>query len=332
MQIFNIFFLEPLYFFLFFFFLIFLYFFFYFRRKIPIYPSFSDLNKFFKKSSFSFYLKIFLIFLIFSLFLFLLSNPNKKEFSDKISKDWIDIVLAFDLSTSMLAPDLSPNRLESAKKVLNNFLSKQKTNRVWLVIFAWKPFVSVPLTFDYNILKEKVSDLEVDDIDQSYFSWTAVWDAILLSKNIFKKEEKREKVIIVLTDGDSNSWIDPKAAALSIKDDKIKIFTIWIWSNKETSAVIQNWPFPMEVKIKPLNWQDLKEIAEITSWEFFRATDDDSLKNIFEKLNSLEKNKIEVKNNFIFSDLYDYFAYFLSFLIFLLILLFLKINIFKLNK
>lgn len=326
MQIFEIYFLNPFYFFLVIFLFLFLYFFRFFRKKLPIYSSFSDLNKVFKTSSFLYFFRFFLIIFIFLGFVFLLANPNLKNISKNDKKNGIDIVLAFDISTSMLAYDLSPNRLEKAKEVVAKFLEKQKTNRVWLVVFAWKPFSSVPLTFDYEVLKEAVLDLETSDINQDYFSGTAVWDAILWAKNIFKKDEKREKVIIVLTDWDTNTWVSPQIAAVSASEEKIKIFTVWIGSDKTSFADIQSWPFLMKVEVPPLNWKELQEIAKITSWQFFRAIDNNSLEDIFRELEKLEKNETYSKNDFVFSDLYDYFAYFISFLIFLLILTFLKIN------
>jgi Ca-activated chloride channel family protein len=197
------------------------------------------------------------------------------------------------------------------------------------VVFAWKPFVSIPLTFDYSILTETIENISTNNINQGYnaLNWTAVWDAIIMGETLFSEqecpfwfwencekhypEENREKVIILLTDWDANTWIDPKIASLDAKDKWIKIYTIWIWSEKWWEMIYYNWLFEQKVQIPPLNWEALQEIAKITSWEFFRATDNNSLKNIFEYLEKLEKKDIEIEVKKEYSTYYEKFVFIL---------------------
>ncbi len=292
------------------------------NKKWLSFKYFLELKSVFGKNSFRYYFKILLLFLILLFFIILLANPNKINVEEKVKKNGIDIVLVLDISDSMMAEDLSPNRLESAKNVINKFIEKQKTNRVWLVVFAWKPFTSIPLTFDYNILKETVKRLSTNMINQQKLWWTAIWDAILSAKNLFKEEEKsREKVIILITDWDANVWVNPLASAVSARDENIKIYTIWIWSEKWWYINYNVWPFKQKVKISPLNDKVLEEISKITSWKYFRAKDDKTFLDIFSALEVLNKREIELEIKKNYKDLYQIFAYIISFLIFCFIIL-----------
>jgi Ca-activated chloride channel family protein len=274
-----------------------------------------DIKKVFKNNNYKFYLKIFLLWLILVNFIVILANPNKINVSEKIKKNWIDIVIALDVSGSMEAEDLKPNRLESAKNVINWFIKNLKTDRVWMVVFAWKPFTSIPLTFDYNIISETLNRLSTKDIQSN---WTAIWDAILMSKTLFKdKDKNREKVIILLTDWDANVWVDPKIAAISAKEKAIKIYTIWIWSESWGYITYDVWPFKQRQKIPPLNDKDLKYIASTTNWKYFRADTNRTFEAIFKELQKLEKNDIEVKIKKKYTNYYDIFVYSLIFLMML---------------
>jgi Ca-activated chloride channel family protein len=221
---------------------------------------------------------------------------------------------------------LEPNRIESAKKIISGFIEKQETNRVWLVIFAWKPFVSIPLTFDYNILTETIENISTNNINQAYnaLAWTAVWDAILMSETLFSfsdsssqgQERNREKVIVLITDWDANVWVDPKIASLDAKDKWVKIYAIWIWSEKWWEMVYNEWTiFEQKVQISPLNWEALQEIAKTTSWEFFRATDNKTLESVFEYLEKLEKSDIEIEVKKEYSTNYEKFVFVLILLL-----------------
>jgi Ca-activated chloride channel family protein len=136
-----------------------------------------------------------------------------------------------------------------------------------------------------------------------------------------KKNENREKVIILLTDWDANTWVDPKIASIDAKDKGIKVYTIWIWSENWGEMIYYNWPFQQVAQIPPLNWEALKEIAQITSWEFFKATNNDVLEDVFEYLEKLEKSDIEVKSVKSYVTEYENFVFALAWLLFLYIVL-----------
>ncbi len=319
MQIFNIHFLAPEYFLLFLFLPIFLYFFIKNIYKKSIETNLlKDINNIFWNFSLFLYFKIFLIFSILSVFILLLSDPNKSNIDKNIKKNWIDIVIALDISISMEAIDLKPNRLEKAKETIKKFIKAQKTNRVWLILFAGKPLSSIPLTFDYNIIDEILSGVSTKTLNQYIrgLDWTAIWDALLMSKNLFKSKEKREKVIILLTDWDANRWVEPVLASKLLAEEKIKVYSIWIGSDKWW--IIKTWWFL--TKIPPLKTSKLKEVSKNTWWYFFRATDDYSLEKIFKKLEELEKKDIEINIKKSFSEYYNIFIYTLIILISILFL------------
>lgn len=303
---------------------------------------FSDLKIIFKNNNYKLYLKIFLLILILINFIFILSNPNITNISQKIQKNGIDIVIALDISGSMKAEDLKPNRIESAKTVINNFIWNLKSDRLWLVVFAWKPFTSIPLTFDYNLLNETISNLSTDNINQQkrWLNWTAIWDAILMSKTLFKapklekKEEytKREKVIILLTDGDANVWVDPILAWLSAKQEWIKIYTIWLWSEKWGIISYNSWPFKKQQIIPPLNDKALKQIAKDTWWIYFRADNNNTFQIIFDELSRLEKTDINIEIQKEYKEYYNMFIYSLVILLILFTYLMISNISFKNNK
>jgi len=325
MDLLGLHFLNSEYFFFLLFFPVIIYFYYRKQRQGVLFSFFLDLKNTFKKNNFWIYIKLFFLTLILFSYVLIFANPNIGSIDTKTKKSWIDIVLALDISYSMNATDLSPNRIEAAKKVIIDFITKQETNRVWLVVFAWKPFTSIPLTFDYNILKETISNLKTDNINQNWsLAWTAIWDAILMSETLFEnKDDKnidttknREKVIILLTDWDANTWVDPQLAAKNSKEENIKIYTIWIWSPEWWTIVYNTWPFQQVSQVPPLNWEALQSISKTTSWKFFIATDNRVFEEIFKKLESLDKKEIEVETKDIYNSNYTYFVYILWLLLF----------------
>ena len=296
------------------------------KNKIEI-GFYDDLKKIYPFLSLFSYIKLVLIGLIIISFFALFANPHKVDVDEQIKKNGIDIVIALDVSKSMESEDLKPTRIEAAKKVIYNFLDKFETDRVGLVIFAWRPFSSVPMTFDYDILKENIDLLTTDSLNQNinWFNWTAIWDALLLSKNLFRADleenKKREKVVILLTDWDANRWVEPELAAKVLKEESIKIYSIWIWSEEWWYVTYKIWPFAQRENIPPLDEKTLRKISNITSWEFFRASDNKSLESIFKYLEKLEKNDIEVKIKKNFITYYEIFLYIILILLTMLILL-----------
>lgn len=322
MEIFNYTFLSPSFFVLIIIVPIFI-FLFYNKQKYSINFIFlNDLKKVFKHNDYLFYLKIFIVSSIIISFSILLANPNISNTEEKITKKWIDIVLALDVSISMEETDFSPNRLESAKNTLLDFIDIQQTNRLWLVVFAWKPFTSIPLTFDYSILKDSISRTTTNTIDQYYnyqeLAGTALWDAILMSSTLFL-DDSREKIIILITDWDENDWVlvDYKTASLLAKEKNIKIYTIWIGDEK--GRIIDY--MGQQITINALNSKILSEISSITSWENYIANNNYSLQNIFEKLEKLEKKEIEIEQKKDYKTAYEKIVFIILILMFIYILI-----------
>ena len=321
MQILNIIFLQNNYFYLLLFLPIFWILFFFSRKSWLKLSITGDLQKIWQKNTKIPFINLFLISLIFLVFVVILANPNIKNTSETIKKNGIDIEILFDISYSMKAEDLQPNRLEIAKTVLQNFISKVSSDRLWLIIFAWKPFTSVPLTFDYQFLVDSVKNITVDSINQNYayLQWTAIWDAMLVGTKAFSEDKSRQKVMIVLTDWEANKWVKPLMTVKLAKEKWIKIYTIWIWWLKDSFVYLDD-QFGRKTKIA-IGWVDektLQAISEITSWKYFRATDNASLEKIFSELSKLNKTDIEIKKSVLYKPYLEVFEYILLILIILL--------------
>ena len=293
-------------------------------EKNSIYFKFvDDILKVFKFSSLLFYAKILLFSTIVILIFFVFAKPVKVS-KEELKKNWIDIVISLDISPSMEAQDLYPNRLKAAKNIIEDFVKWLENDRVWLVVFAWKPLISLPLTFDYDIVKEILKNISTKSVNSPAFEWTAIWDALLLAKNLFK-DKKRTKIIILLTDWDANKWVNPILAAEYLKKFGIKVYTIGIWSKQWWYITQQVWPFIQKIPIPPLKEDTLRQIAQITNGKFYRATDNQTLKKIFKDISKLTKTQLKEKKYNANEDV----SYFYVFSIIVLLSLFL---LFKTNE
>jgi Ca-activated chloride channel family protein len=198
-------------------------------------PFLSDLQKAEKKSGkFSSarvlkYLQWFFFALAVIFLTIALARPQAITEEKKISKNGVDILIALDVSESMLAEDLTPNRMEAAKKYIDEFVSKLTTDRVGLEVFAGKPFTQSPMSFDYNVIRYYLSEISTDTIDQRRrgFSGTAIGDSIVAAVNRFENSPERTNVLVLLTDGeDTASQVDPIFATEHARSKGIKIYTI----------------------------------------------------------------------------------------------------------
>lgn len=290
----------------------------------------NDLKKIFWSNTI--YIKIYYIFiaLLLLVYFIIFTKPVFNKVEEKVNKNGIDIQIVLDVSTSMNTADLKPSRLVVAKEVIDWFLNKITSDRVWVIIFAWKTFTSLPLSFDYNIAKKIVSDISINTISQSSsrMQWTAAGDALLLAVESLKNDEKREKVIIFLTDWEANRGIDPLIALKYIKasNNPIKVYTIWIWwiENSFVTVVDSFW----RKTNLPVDWIDeevLTLIANETWWKYFRAKNKEAFKEIFDEISSLEKTKLTTETINFNIDKSIYFVY-------LLVLLFLSFLILKTKK
>ena len=263
------------------------------NNKKIFFSFFSDLEKIYKKNTI--YLKLYylVVFLILLCFVFIFSNLVQQSEKKDVNKNGIDINIVLDVSYSILAADLKPNRLEVSKSIIWDFLEQLEADRVWLTVFAGKPFVSLPLNFDYKVTRKIIDKIWEDTINQRnyYMQGTAIWDALLLAWESFDTGDEREKVIVLLTDWEANKWVAPDTATQYLKDtfnDEIKVYTVWIWWSEKTYIESGN----QRIEVGPLDEYTLKKIAETTSGKYFRASDEKSFEDIFDTIAKLEKKEI----------------------------------------
>ena len=218
-----------------------------------------------------------------------LARPQMIYENRVVKKNGIDIAISLDLSQSMLQEDFSPNRLEKAKEVLGEFIDKRGDDRLSLIVFGGDAYTKVPLTFDHNVVKEMVSKLTVDDITSN--NRTAIGMGIGVALNRLKNSEAKSKVIILLTDGENNSGeMSPSAAADIAKELGIKIYTLGIGAREIQIPTLFGY---QTVKNNELDENLLQNIAKTTGGEYFRAGDSKEFKEIFNKIDELEKTKID---------------------------------------
>lgn len=290
------------------------------NNKKYVFQFFSDLKKIYGHNSM--YIKIYYLIILFILILFvtIFSNLISQTEKQNIAKNGIDINIVLDVSYSMLATDLQPNRLKVSKSIIWDFTQKLKTDRLGLTVFAGKPFVSLPLNFDYNITNKIISKVSVDTINQRYsrMQGTAVWDALVLAGESFDTDDEREKVIILLTDWEANKGLDPIIATeylLNTFKKRLKIYTIGIWwLDKAYIELPDGFWWINKIEVWWVDETSLKTIAEKGDWKYFRATDSESLKDIFEMIAKLEKKEIEVDSFVTQKEKNIYFIYVLIFL------------------
>lgn len=235
--------------------------------------------------------------LLAALLIFALAKPfhwAQYEASDKNYKDGIDIILAMDVSLSMLARDFDPNRLEAAKRVAKEFIDGRHGDRIGLVVYAGEAYTACPATLDYTVLKEQIDDLTEDRINRIE-GGTAIGIGLGTAVARLRNDSLPSKVIILLTDGSNNMFeLMPEAAAELARAKNIRVYTIGMGTNGEASVpVIGPFGVQYDQMMVEIDEGTLLRIAEITGGKYFRATDEDGLKKIYEEIGKMEKRKIE---------------------------------------
>ncbi len=230
-----------------------------------------------------------------ALFSLAAARPQAGRDIEKTYTEGVDIVIALDISSSMLAVDFKPkNRIEAAKLEAEKFIEGRKNDRIGLVIFASKAFPQCPLTIDHQVVRNLLKRIEVGMIDDG----TAIGDAIITAANRLRKSEAKSKVIILLTDGRNNMGrIEPGTAAQAAAALGIKIYTIGMGKlGKALYPVKDPWGrtrlVPMDIEIDE---PTLRQIAATTGGQYFRATNTERLRRIYAEIDQMEKTKIEVK-------------------------------------
>lgn len=228
-----------------------------------------------------------------ALLIVVLARPQSTNSWQNSSTEGIDIVMAMDISTSMLAEDLKPNRLEAAKDVAASFINGRQNDNIGLVVFAAESFTQCPLTIDHGVLLNLFKDIQPGIIQNG----TAIGLGLANAVSRIKDSQAKSKVIILLTDGVNNTGeIAPVTAAEIAKTFGIRVYTIGVGTQGEapypipTAFGVQYQNVPVEI-----DEQVLKQIASTTGGQYFRATDNSSLKEIYSEIDQLEKTKISVQ-------------------------------------
>lgn len=230
-----------------------------------------------------------------ALLIMALARPQSVDVSTKTKTTrGIDIVMAIDVSASMLAKDLSPNRLEALKKVAAEFIKGRPNDRIGLVEYAGESYTKTPITSDKAIVLQSLKTIKYNTIIEG---GTAIGMGLATSVNRLKDSKASSKVIILLTDGVNNSgFIDPKIASELAVEYGIKTYTIGLGTNGmalSPVAILPNGNFQYGRIQVEIDEELLKEIAEVTGGKYFRATNNKKLEEIYDEINKLEKTEIE---------------------------------------
>ena len=225
----------------------------------------------------------------------ILCRPQTNDRWQTSETEGTDIVVALDVSTSMLARDFKPDRFEAAKDVASQFIAGRETDNIGIVVFAGESFTLVPMTTDKSVLMNYIQDIKMGIIEDG----TAIGDGLATSINRIKDGKAKSKSIILLTDGSNNTGVvAPLTAAEIAKKYGIKIYTIGVGKNGEALYPVgQNYYGKMEYQPMPvvIDEATLKSIASTTGGKYFRATDKSVLKEIFKEIDKLEKTQMDVK-------------------------------------
>ncbi len=231
--------------------------------------------------------------IIIALLVIIFARPQSTDYWEDVSTEGIDIVMVMDISSSMLARDFKPDRLEAAKNVATEFISGRPYDRMGLVIFSGESFTQCPLTTDHAVMINLMREMQSGMIEDG----TAIGLGLATAVNRIKDSEAKSKVIILLTDGVNNMGeIAPVTAAEISKTLGVRVYTIGVGSRGMA-------PYPVQTAagLRYRNMQVeidedvLQEIAGLTGGKYFRATDNESLNKIYEEIDTLEKSKISVQ-------------------------------------
>jgi len=246
----------------------------------------------------------------FALIIIAIARPRTTDISEmQIGNEGIDIVLAIDISGSMLAEDFKPNRLSASKEVALEFIEGRKNDRFSLVVYSGESFTQCPLTADHNIVKNVMKDVEVGIIENQS---TAIGMGLATAVSRLKDSKAKSKVVILLTDGINNSgFIDPITAAEIAKKFSIKTYTIGVgtmgeapypFKDRAGRTVYQNVPVKIDEAL-------LKKVSQMTNGKYFRANSKKKLSAIYQEIDEMEKTKLEELTFQQFEEKFFWFAF-----------------------
>lgn len=254
-----------------------------------------------------------------------LARPQTKYDETQTEGEGIDIVLCIDVSGSMTSQDFTPNRMEAAKKVAEDFVNNRPNDRIGVVIFAGESFTQCPLTTDHAVLISQISQIRNGLLEDG----TALGSGLATGVDRLRSSKAKSKVIILLTDGVNNGGlIDPNTATEIAKAFHIKVYTIGVGTNgyaptpvsTPLGIVMQNQKVSIDEKL-------LQNIAAQTGGKYFRATDNTSLENIYKEIDNMEKSKVEVTTFHRYSE--KFYPFIFAAMALLLIEIILRYTLFK---
>lgn len=247
------------------------------------------------------------LFFILGLLLLVVALARPQKTNEKVEQytEGIDIMLVMDISESMDLQDFTPNRLEAAKKTAIDFIEGRFGDRIGMVIFSGEAFSLAPLTTDYSLLTDLIKDITFNMMDAK---GTAIGSALAAGTNRMRETDSKSKVMILLSDGESNAGnVDPIFAAQLAAALDIKIYTIAVGKDGMVPYGVDFFGRPQMIE-SYLDETTLREIAKIGGGEFFRASDGNALQQIFDKIDSLEKAEI-IENRY--KETVDYYRAYL---------------------
>ncbi len=254
-----------------------------------------------------------------------IARPQTAYEEQNVEGEGVDIVLCIDVSGSMTAQDLKPNRLEAAKAVAIDFVNKRLTDRIGIVIFSGESFTQCPLTTDKQVLVSAIESIRNGLLEDG----TAIGSGLGTSVDRLRTSKSKSKVVILLTDGENNGGlIDPQTAKEIAKAFQVKVYTIGVGTdgyapqpvNTPMGVVMQNGKVSIDEKL-------LKQIANETGAKYFRAKDNEGLSGIYDEINNLEKSKVEISTRTRFTE--KFFPFVMAALAFLFLELLLKFTVFR---
>ncbi|WP_375585351.1 VWA domain-containing protein [Cyclobacterium xiamenense] len=231
------------------------------------------------------------LFFLLAMWMVVIALARPQRTNEKVEQytEGIDIMLVMDISESMDLQDFNPNRLEAAKETAIDFINGRIADRIGMVIFSGEAFSLAPLTTDYELLTDLVSSITFNMMDAK---GTAIGSAVSTATNRMRESEAKSKVMVLLSDGDNNAGnVDPVFAAQLAEAMDIKIYTIAVGKDGMVPYGTDFFGRPQMIE-SYLNEETLRNIARITEGEFFRASDDGALENIFSRIDELEKAEI----------------------------------------
>jgi Ca-activated chloride channel family protein len=254
-----------------------------------------------------------------------LARPQVKNQEQQAEGEGVDIILAIDVSGSMTAQDLTPNRLEAAKAVAAEFVENRLTDRIGIVIFSGESFTQCPLTTDKGVLKQQIQQIRIGLLEDG----TAIGSGLATSVDRLRNSTSKSKVVILLTDGVNNGGlIDPGTAKEIAKAFKVKVYTIGVGTDGYAPTPVNT---PMGVVMQNekvmINEKLMISIATETGGKYFRAKDNESLKNIYADIDKLERSKVKLTTFHRYSE--KYYPFLFAALGLLLLEVLMKFTVFK---